>query len=190
MIVGKDADTFFGQLAEKVASLADVSAQHPVATPVAVATLKRYLAEDRYRIQLADFVLEEVRSAVSAISRHPGHFYKNVYDDETIGFIAACDVQFDRLLRLLITGSFWGTRSQGKLWTQAVEHVARSATPGFERPRKSGIAVYPAILLFYGCGIASLAGKRYSTIARLLTTGRFKNHLLTMPIMVESLRPR
>jgi SIR2-like domain len=146
VIAGKDADTFFGQLAEKVASVAEISAQHPVATPVAVATLKRYLVEDRYRIQLADFVLDEVRSAVSAISPHPGHLYKPGYDDATVGFVMGCDVQFDRLLRLLITGSFWGTRSQGKLWPQAVEHVARSVIPGSERPSKSGVAVYPALV--------------------------------------------
>ena len=46
----QDADTFFKELAEKVTALADLDKPHPLSAKVAVASLKKYLAEDRYRI--------------------------------------------------------------------------------------------------------------------------------------------
>jgi hypothetical protein len=184
VIIGRDADSFFTELADKVASLAEIGAQHPVTTPVAIATLKRYLTEDRHRIRLADFIQEEAKSAVAAMAAHPGGSFRTPFDAETTGFVAACDVQFDRLLKLLIVGSYWGKRSQGRLWLQCVERVAQAVGTTSGGPPNSSVAIYPAILLFYGCGLASLVGKRYSTLTRLLTMGRFVDHRLPMTLSV------
>lgn len=188
VIAGKDADTFFNELAEKVTSLTEVNVQHPLATPVAIATLKRYIAEARHRIRLEDFVLEEVKTAVSAVAKHPGRSFQSNYDKEAKDFIKTCDDQFDRLAQLLIAGGYWGRRSQAELWFRAVEQVAQSANAGPNEPAKSEIAIYPAILLFYACGIASLVNNRYSTLARLQTGGRFRDHSLIMPLMARLLK--
>jgi hypothetical protein len=53
------ADAFFVELAEKVRSLEELRSSHPLTAPVAVATLKRYIAEDRYRVRLEDLVRDE-----------------------------------------------------------------------------------------------------------------------------------
>jgi hypothetical protein len=187
VVAGKDADTFFGDLAEKVASLVDLNARHPVATPVAVATLKRYLAEDRHRIRLEDFVMEEVKAAVSAVFEHPGRSLQSTYNNETRDFIKACDAQFDRLARLLIAGGYWGKRSHGELWFRAVERVTQGILSGPKESLASRIAIYPAILEFYACGIASLLRRRYATLARLQTRGRFRDPRMVMPLMVRLL---
>ena len=53
------ADAFFGSLVEKVVSLADLGTMPPASVATAVASLKRYVAEDRHRVRLDDLVMEE-----------------------------------------------------------------------------------------------------------------------------------
>ena len=56
----EDADKFFETVQEKVASIEQFSQPHPLSTESAVASLKRYLPEQRYRIQLSDLIDESV----------------------------------------------------------------------------------------------------------------------------------
>jgi NAD-dependent SIR2 family protein deacetylase len=51
-----DADSFFSKLSENLASLREFDRPHPLSVQSAVASLKRYLAEDRYRIRLHDLL--------------------------------------------------------------------------------------------------------------------------------------
>jgi hypothetical protein len=53
------ADSFFSELSEKVESLVELARERPLASAVDVATLKRYLADPKYRIQLQDLVAAE-----------------------------------------------------------------------------------------------------------------------------------
>jgi hypothetical protein len=59
VITAMGADAFFGSLAEKVTSLADLGTVPPVSVGTAVASLKRYIAEDRHRVRLDDLIMEE-----------------------------------------------------------------------------------------------------------------------------------
>jgi hypothetical protein len=59
IITIRDADSFFITVAEKVSSLEDSALVHPLATKIATATLKRYLAEPKHCIRAHDLVLEE-----------------------------------------------------------------------------------------------------------------------------------
>ena len=70
IITIKDADAFFRELEEKVLSLEDLRAQRPSSPAIAVATLKRYLAEDRYRLRLQDLVHDEAVAVAEDIESH------------------------------------------------------------------------------------------------------------------------
>lgn len=63
-----DANEFFGALAEKVKSIEDFSRPHPISAKIAVATIKRYLSEDRHRILLHDLVMTETERLYEQIS--------------------------------------------------------------------------------------------------------------------------
>src|SRR5207247_1523477 len=63
-----DADSFFVELEEKVAALDELRAPHPASAQLAVATLKRYLADDRYRIRLHDLLVGEADRVVRETS--------------------------------------------------------------------------------------------------------------------------
>src|SRR5262249_29164535 len=54
-----NADLFFDEVRGKVAALEDLTDPSPASTELAVATLKRYLVDDRHRIRLHDLMLAE-----------------------------------------------------------------------------------------------------------------------------------
>jgi hypothetical protein len=53
------ADAFFGELAEKLESLEKFNTPHPLSTALAVASLKRFIVDERLRIEPHDLVSAE-----------------------------------------------------------------------------------------------------------------------------------
>jgi len=63
----KDADSFLVSVQQQVESLEEFSRPHPLSTEAAVVSLKRYMSEDKYRIQFLDLVTDEVGRVVDSI---------------------------------------------------------------------------------------------------------------------------
>ena len=63
-----DADKFFQTLRENVEAVEEFSRPHPLSTEAAVAALKRYMSEPRYRIQLSDLVDDADRRVLEGSS--------------------------------------------------------------------------------------------------------------------------
>ena len=77
----KSADAFFIELNEKLEALESFDAPHPLSVELAVRMAKRFVAEDRYRIQLHDLVVAEtdlVLTAMKGLSVHAK------FSDETV----------------------------------------------------------------------------------------------------------
>ena len=68
MIHIEDADTFFQAIQQHVQSIVEFSRPHPLSTEAAVASLKRFMSDTRYRIRLSDLVDETVERVVEATS--------------------------------------------------------------------------------------------------------------------------
>lgn len=64
----EDADTFFVEVQETVASIVEFSRPHPLSTQAAVETLKRYMTSPEHRIRRADHINNVVRRLVAAVS--------------------------------------------------------------------------------------------------------------------------
>ena len=62
------ADVFFQTLQQQVESIEEFSRPHPLSTEAAVSSLKRYIAEPRYRIQLSDLIDKTVGRIVEVTS--------------------------------------------------------------------------------------------------------------------------
>jgi hypothetical protein len=164
----ESADDFFGKLSEKATALKEYDKHHPLSAKLAVASLKRYIAEDRYRIPLHDLVAEETEHVRHAISDE--HFPNNspVNSQELIDRVRRYESAIEILQALMIYGCFWGNEEHQYLWTQTLQRVANA------NKRTSGLKVwlnlklYPALLLLYSGGIAALVGGRYDTFHALL----------------------
>lgn len=171
----EDADDFFQTVQQQVESIEEFSRPHPLSTEAAVASLKRYIPDSRYRIQLSDLVDNAVERVVEAIS---GEAFSAEggpeWNTESVtarvrGYEAACST----LLALAMTGGYWAEEEHYPVWQRALERLGST-------PSSSGSTLwielqrYPATLLLYALGLgaveADLDAGRLRFLGRMLRT--------------------
>jgi hypothetical protein len=153
-----DADQFFGELANKVTLLAELSGGSPLTTELLVAELKRYLPDPTQRIRLVDLIDGVTSETASAIG--VAHFPTptGTFDADSFrSHIREYKGKMDRLLAVLTTGTRFGEAPQEHLWVSAVERIER-------RPRNDGgnralveLQGYPTVLCVFALGLAGVA---------------------------------
>ncbi len=168
----KDADSFFQELEEKVSALQEFDRPHPLSAKVAVATLKKYLVDKQHRIRLRDFVHEEQEKLYSELS--PEHFPLDTRfsHEEFIRRVQRYESLTEILVALTITGCYWSEEYHEHLWIKCIERIANlhELKNGQGYPELwRNLSLYPALLLLYAGGIASIAARNYGTFAALLT---------------------
>lgn len=163
------ADEFFLDLSEKVQSLEELSRPHPISIQAAVASVKRYLVDDRHKILLRDLVSSETEKVVANISderRWPVNL--NFDPTELVRRVERYKVVNETLISFMITGCHWGEKSQTYLWKDCIQQIANSK----KRSEGNGYLVnlqrYPALLLIYAGGIASVAAGQYHNLFAVL----------------------
>lgn len=169
----KDADDFFQTLSEKVKALDQISGPRPLSVPIAVATLKRFLPEDRYRIRLRDLVMDEANRVHTEMddSRYPVEGDQITYDS-----VAERAKEYESIMEVLgsmmITGCYWGEETHQNIWRQCLERIADPGgkTSGYELYLK--LKLYPALLLLYSGGVAAVAAGNYENLATLFVRAR------------------
>jgi hypothetical protein len=163
IVKGLNADAFFTQLAEKVAALKDLDSPHPLSARMAVATLKKYLPEERDQIRLHDLVMDEAGKAATAL-------FSDLADYREARSLKDYESKLEILLPIMVAAGFWGKAIHRKLWLACFRQLVTPRSgllPGFNRP----IDYYPAYLVLYAYGIAALAGDRPSNLAYILARG-------------------
>jgi len=97
------ADAFFGDLLEKIETLEEYGGPHPLTTPLAIATVKRYLTEERHRIRLEDLIRGETERLYAELFE-PELYPPGEYTDMTeTGFSKRVE-DTKTLILLLING--------------------------------------------------------------------------------------
>lgn len=173
----KDAESFFLELEEKVRSLEELERPtHPLSTKVAVATLKRYLPEERHRIRIRDLINEETeRLRVSVIAMTV--LDKPPPDSASCrSRLAQYEATCETMVGLLTTGCYWGNSAHVGQWVDVIERIGNIDLlygGQFFRTWES-LAGYPAFLLLYSGGIAALAGEQYETLAAILARPKIR----------------
>lgn len=172
----EDADTFFTTIQQHVESIEEFSRPHPLSVEAAVASLKRYLPEPRYRIQLSDLVDETANRIVETVSGD--NFSVNVGpptpESVTIRvrrYEAICST----LLAMAAVGGFWAEEEHYDVWRHALERLG-SDTSDNGYPLWLGLQRYPATLLFYALGIGAVEADRLRFVEHLLGTTIRKQH--------------
>ncbi len=150
----KNADTFFHEVQQQVESIEEFSRPHPLSTEAAVASLKRYIPEPRYRIQLSDLINNTVEQVVEVTSGQA--FSANGDPDPTTelvtarvrGYEAACSI----LLAMAMTGGYWAEEEHYPVWQRALERLGSTPLSGSSNFWPE-LQRYPATLLLYGLGL-------------------------------------
>jgi hypothetical protein len=170
------ADEFFEDLSGRVQSLDDISRKHPLSASVAVATLKRYLAKDEHRIQLADLIKTETENAYAQLVND--EFFGKPYSNDTDGYRQKFDYYnscLETLVSLIANGCYWGKEEHVNLWVRAIERLARSRRAFFgSRICPPDLRSYPGVLLLYAGGVAAVLGRNYSTLESIFKAKSYR----------------
>lgn len=163
------ADQFFEDLAEKVSSLDDIATPHPVSEKVAVATLKRYITNEKSRIRLADLVREETEAAYAKLM-DPDFLGRGI-DGDSAAYqrkFNFCHVSLTIPLSLMIHGCHWGDHKHVDLWVRVLERFAAAGGELVSFVAAPDLRMYPATMLLYGGGIAAVIAEQFQTLGALL----------------------
>ncbi len=165
-----DAGQFFREVQEKVAALDEFSRPHPLSAKMAVATFKRYLEEEKYKIRLHDLVMQETENVlakagpdnfpIQGVAFTPEELLRRTKHYETL---------LEVLQAMAITGAYWGTPAQEYLWIKAFERLTDCLSDTTGTVVWVNLRLYPALILLYSMGIAALAANNFSTFAAILT---------------------
>lgn len=159
-----DADSFFDTLSEQVKALEEFSRPHPMSTEAAVATLKRYLAEAKYRIMLDDLVSREAENV--AVATTGPAFDVNSRDTNGVAILArlkSYEAVSVTLIRMAFVAGQWSDGAQVNPWTRALANLSMRRAQGgtliwLELQR------YPATLLLYAFGLGAVATEQWASL--------------------------
>jgi len=171
-ILIESADTFFVELAQKLDALRSLSAAHPVSAEVAVATVKKLLEQDQFRMQLHDLLSEEVERVYAQISAPRFQVtaqgdVKALFQDRMRNYEAFTDI----LLNVVATLCWFDDGAHSELVKRALERLSAF-------PSASGYTVlinlqlYPSLLLMYAAGLASLGSGHVGHLPLILVEPR------------------
>ena len=170
----ESANKFFTQLLEKVEALKDIEKPHPLTLPLAIATTKKYLSEDKYRIKLYDFVSEEVQRIYYNFSSER---FVNVENNLTKETFQKRLQEYKESLAILIgilnTIIYFDKGKHSDLITMSMERlIPQNSTLqeiySFNR--------FPLLILTYSIGIISILRNNYKSLAALLLCSHFKDN--------------
>ena len=168
---------FFQTVQQQVESLEEFSKPHPLSTEAAVASLKRYIPDPQYRIQLSDLIDNTVERVVEVISgetfsaKDGPEWTTESVTARVRGYEGACST----LLAMALIGGYWAEEEHYTVWQKALERIGST-------PSSSGSTLwlelqrYPATLLLYALGLGAVEAERLQFLRRLLTTTLHREH--------------
>lgn len=174
VILTRDADTFLGELEERVMSLEGMTRGAPISTAVAIATVKRYLPDLGQRIRLRDLLLDEADD----LRRHSGRDLFPVAPalppDGILDRIRQYENLTSRLAAMVSVGCFYGQGTYDALFVEILETVARERGDANGNVVLLALEGYPALLTLHAAGVSCVAGEEYGTLSALLSRARVR----------------
>lgn len=165
-----DADSLFVELEEKVTALEDLQAPHPLSAKVAVATVKRYLADDRHRIRLHDLVNDEVARVERDTTDAAFPLSGNVPDaDEMKRRLDRYEAIIGPLMSIMAVGCYWGEPDHRPLWVGVLERLANRFAEYAGLETWLNLRLYPVVLALYAGGVGAVAANKLETLEALLS---------------------
>lgn len=166
----ESADQALQELVAKIEAIEGGIVADPMSPRIAVTMAKKYLSEDRYRIQLHDLVSGELATVQGQLSLdqfplgHPEPSEKT-FVERVRRFEAICS----KLVPIVATGVYWGTPEGDELWRRCVRALAvNTFSSGTSYDVWSYLHYYPVTLVTYAAGLAALLRGRLDLIRKLV----------------------
>jgi hypothetical protein len=173
-----DADSFLATLQRQVESLEDFSRPHPLSTAAAVASLKRYMSDSRYRIQHADLVSEEVRRVLASISheRFPTQGGETPTAEIFNRRVKSFEAAMETLTPMAVEAGRWAEKEHQDVWLNALSHLTASRAVNGGYTVWLELERYPATLFLYALGVMTVYAKKLEFLHDLITISVAREH--------------
>ena len=159
-----DADTFFQTIQQTIESIQEYSKPHPLSIEAAVASLKRYLSNHEYRIQLFDLTSAAVERVVNATSGEDFSMGQPEPDKQTMAArIHAYESACATLLTMAPIVGFWANEDNSGGLERAIERLI-PATVTSGKPVWVSLRAYPGFLLLYALGLGAVESDQASQL--------------------------
>lgn len=164
----QDADSFFQELQHHVEAIRDYSKQHHLSAEIAVVSLKRFLSDSKYEIQLFELIENEVKRIIEITSSDSFSLQNNTINPDSVKkrfrqYEAACST----LLDMAVVGGFWAEPEHYEMWERALRNLIPSPLPSDGNAWKE-LCMYPATLLLYALGFGAVEAGRFEFFGHLL----------------------
>lgn len=171
------ADNFFTAVAEKVSSLVEFSRPHPLSTEVAVASLKRFMAEPKFRIQHEDLILGEVERVTNQLSLEKFPVTSSKLDGEFLtNRVRKYENILSTLLSMAVQGGYWAESQHQAAWIRALQRLTTTQMASGGSVVLLDFQKYPATLAFYVLCLSALEAVRFDFLAKMCDTGITREH--------------
>lgn len=162
-----DADHFFESALDKVQSLVDMASPHPLSAKIALATVKRHLA-DTSIIRFTDFIKGETESLIASVLR------QNIPDQPSGELAERLVLNYDQmsasLLSVFIASAYWGKPEHAVPLISCLERLGNLCLQSQQQPPSwYKYRQYPSILMLYGAGIAAVTSGNFQILWDILT---------------------
>ncbi len=166
------ADAFFEAVQHHVEAIEEYSKPHPLSTEAAVASLKRYLPEQRYQIRLGDLIDATVERVKGATSGPEFDANSPTPTLETVtARIRAYDAACSTMIAMAVVGGRWAEQEHIRPWQRALKHLCTVDHLAGGNVMWLGIRLYPAALLLYALGLGAVESDRLALLGQLFSTG-------------------
>jgi hypothetical protein len=160
------SDSFFTDLNERLEALETLDAPHPLSVDLAVRMAKKYVAEDRYRVQLYDLVMGEAEQAISSIKVNPTS--PQITPELYLQQIKIYEFTMERLLCVLVNVAYWGETRSFTCLKGTIERLMGLKVNFGGYDRLIALQLYPATLAFYAVGLGFVTSGNYMGFTALL----------------------
>lgn len=164
-----DADSFFQKVQHKVEAIEEFRKPHPLSTEAAVASLKRFLPDPRYRIQFADLIHETVESVMETTSDADIDTTRRLTTETVTKYVRAYEAACSTLMAMATVGGRWAEEAHCDIWQPALQRLSAVQLP-VGKVMWLDMRHYPATLLFYALGLGAVSAGRLGFLGRLFST--------------------
>ena len=132
--------------------------------------LKKYLVDDAHRIELNDLVVQETEAVHAKLTdvQFPVQGVPFRFP-EIADRLKQYESLTENLRVIVLTGCRWGEAKYAAYWARCLERIANPAVTHFGDGGWFNLRWYPALLVLYAGGVASMAASGYEALAALLS---------------------
>lgn len=164
LVSGMDADELFSELQTKIQALADTDARHPIESGLAVATVKRYLA-DTTTIRLHDFVMESANEVSTQLKLPQARFAAEAatYKDRLLWY----EEQTRPLMSIFGVLGQWSSQQQLRVLSRGLKGLLLSSEEGSGYIPLLALQRYPCLLCIYASGTCAVYSQNWAAFRAL-----------------------